>query len=297
MGWLPDSLARLRAGLVGESQSSPSSTPTPPPPPVLLEPTEQDEEDEDEQATPRASATPSNVPVPSLSLSADSGKSSDDDDDDTSTTAASPPSSMMPPPPPPPPRLPTLSPNPRPPPQFLGPNSAQRARGGGPVPNRNPMSGGPGGGLGGGLAPPVTQSLAAAAETKKKSSKKVILAPGRSPLDWARISGSPTSDLRGLPPSTPYLRVTPSMLKRQTGRKGKDAWTALNGKVYNITPYAEYHPAGVGELMRGAGRDGTKLFADIHPWVNYESMLASCLVGILVDESEGNRESEMDKMD
>lgn len=87
------------------------------------------------------------------------------------------------------------------------------------------------------------------------------------------------------------------MLKKQTGRKGKDAWMGLNGKVYNITPYAEYHPGGVPELMRGAGRDGTKLFGEIHPWVNYETMLSSCLVGLLVDEPEGNRESEMDQMD
>jgi cytochrome b involved in lipid metabolism len=107
------------------------------------------------------------------------------------------------------------------------------------------------------------------------------LDPGHSPLDWARISG-PNADLRGVDPSTPYLRVTPSMLKKQTGRKGKDAWMALNGKVYNITPYAEFHPGGIPELMRGAARDCTKLFGEIHPWVNYETMLSACLVGLLV---------------
>ena len=95
----------------------------------------------------------------------------------------------------------------------------------------------------------------------------------------------------------PYIRVTPSMLKVQTGRKGKDAWMALNGKVYNISPYADFHPGGKGELMRGAGRDGTKLFGEYHPWVNYETMLSSCLIGLLVDEPEGSAESEMDKMD
>lgn len=121
--------------------------------------------------------------------------------------------------------------------------------------------------------------------------------PGHSPLDWARISG-PNADLRGVDPSTPYLRVTPSMLKKQTGRKGKDAWMALNGKVYNITPYAEFHPGGIPELMRGAARDGTKLFGEIHPWVNYETMLSACLVGLLVEEpSEASQESEMDQMD
>lgn len=50
------------------------------------------------------------------------------------------------------------------------------------------------------------------------------------------------------------------MLKEH--RSKDDAWTAINGKVYNITPYLDYHPGGVPELMRVAGRDGTKLFGE-----------------------------------
>lgn len=41
----------------------------------------------------------------------------------------------------------------------------------------------------------------------------------------------------------------------------EDAWSAFNGRVYNITPYLDFHPGGVKELMRCAGRDGTKLFS------------------------------------
>jgi len=120
-----------------------------------------------------------------------------------------------------------------------------------------------------------------------KPSRAVVLSPGHSPLDWARLSGGPTADLRGLPPGTPYLRVTPSMLKKMTGRKGKDAWTVLGGRAYNITPYLPFHPGGEPELLRSAGRDGTRLFGEIHPWVNYEGMLAACLVGIFVPEEKG----------
>ena len=39
-------------------------------------------------------------------------------------------------------------------------------------------------------------------------------------------------------------------------RTREDAWSVFNGKVYNITPYLHFHPGGVGELMRAAGRDG-----------------------------------------
>jgi cytochrome b involved in lipid metabolism len=48
------------------------------------------------------------------------------------------------------------------------------------------------------------------------------------------------------------------MLKQHN--KKDDAWTAISGKVYNVTPYLSYHPGGEKELMRVAGRDGTKLF-------------------------------------
>lgn len=114
----------------------------------------------------------------------------------------------------------------------------------------------------------------------------MILSPGHSPLDWARLSSHPQADLRGLPPGTPYLRVTPAMLKKMTGRKGKDAWTVMGGKVYNVTPYLGFHPGGEAELLKGAGRDGTRLFGEVHPWVNYEGMLAACLVGVFVTEEE-----------
>lgn len=50
----------------------------------------------------------------------------------------------------------------------------------------------------------------------------------------------------------------------------------------------KFHPGGVDELMKAAGRekDGERLFIETHPWVNWESMLSECLLGILVDEGE-----------
>ena len=49
-------------------------------------------------------------------------------------------------------------------------------------------------------------------------------------------------------------RMTMSEIAEHKARD--DAWSVFNGKVYNITPYLHYHPGGVGELMRVAGRDG-----------------------------------------
>lgn len=112
-----------------------------------------------------------------------------------------------------------------------------------------------------------------------KKSRKVALAPGHSTLDWANLKSS-GKDLRG--GVTQLLRVTPSMLKEHN--KKDDAWSAFGGKVYNITPYIPFHPGGEKELLRVAGRDGTKLFALTHAWVSVDMMLDSCLVGLLVPE-------------
>ena len=96
-------------------------------------------------------------------------------------------------------------------------------------------------------------------------------------------------------------RIPPSVLKLHNTRE--DAWTAINGKVYNITPYLPFHPGGEKELMRVAGRDGTKLFgmnsvrrsflknlmerydvALTHSWVNVDFMLDECVVGFSIPE-------------
>ncbi|WFC98792.1 cytochrome-b5 reductase [Malassezia yamatoensis] len=115
---------------------------------------------------------------------------------------------------------------------------------------------------------------------------KVALQPGCSPLDWARIKN--TTDLRvcdilikgGI---TTLLRVTPSELKQHNTRS--DAWTALDGKVYNITPYLQFHPGGTDTLMRVAGRDGTRLFYLTHSWVNIDAIIGPAMTGVLVPEN------------
>ncbi|OJD14375.1 hypothetical protein AJ78_05280 [Emergomyces pasteurianus Ep9510] len=134
---------------------------------------------------------------------------------------------------------------------------------------------------------------------KLQPSRQVTLEPGHSPLDWAALTSNPNNKLRGenLPPT--LIRVTPSMLKAHNGRKGRDAWTSYLGKVYNISPYLPFHPGGKGELLRGAGKNSEKLFAEVHPWVNWDGMLAECMVGLLVSEgyNVGGSDGDLEEMD
>ncbi|XP_068617602.1 cytochrome b5 reductase 4-like isoform X2 [Battus philenor] len=105
---------------------------------------------------------------------------------------------------------------------------------------------------------------------------KCALQPGHSLMDWIRL-GNSGKDLTGV--GGQIRPVHPSELA--THNTKNDAWLAIRGRVYNITHYLPYHPGGPEELMRGAGLDATELFDKVHPWVNYDSLLAKCLVGPL----------------
>lgn len=239
------------------------------------------------QTTPKANTLgiESQQPVPTFSL--ESQDSSDEEDEDetppsfpaaNSAQRTSANSSLMGPPlainrtQPPASRL--MAPPPRIIPSNLRelPTSTNSLRipSTGPLPNRSPPRSN---GLGLPPAPIKTPNARG----------KVLLSPGHSPLDWASLlkSGKNLSGVSSL------MRVTPSQLKHNSGRKGRAAWSSYQGKVYNITPYIPFHPGGEGEIRRAAGKDGSKLFMEVHPWVNWENMLGECLVGIMVAENDG----------
>jgi len=133
---------------------------------------------------------------------------------------------------------------------------------------------------------PNTLALPTSTTKRPKVSRKVELAPGHGALDWANLKNS-GKDLRGV---DTLMRIPPSVLRQHNKRD--DIWMTLYGKVYNVTAYMPYHPGGEKELMRVAGRDGTKLFAATHGWVNAEFMLDNCMVGFLVSEPELDLDSD-----
>lgn len=105
---------------------------------------------------------------------------------------------------------------------------------------------------------------------------KVGLKPGRSLMDWIKLgkSGADIQGFRG--------KIQPVTLDELSKHNTvHDCWMAIRGHVYNVTHYMEYHPGGVEELMKGAGKDATALFESVHKWVNFSSMLAKCYVGPL----------------
>jgi len=108
-----------------------------------------------------------------------------------------------------------------------------------------------------------------------KVREKVQLQPGFHLMDWMRLMNMSSG-------TTTMKKITLQELACHNTQF--DCWTAYNGKVYNISQYINYHPGGIPKLMLGAGKDCTTLFNKYHRWVNIDSMLAKCVVGILLDD-------------
>lgn len=119
---------------------------------------------------------------------------------------------------------------------------------------------------------------------------KIALAPGHSLMDWIRL-GSSGKDLTGV--GGQIKSITPSELALHNEQK--NAWIAIQGLVFNITEYMDFHPGGIPELMRGVGKDATKLFNDVHPWVNYQSILQKCFIGKLEHSTKVEHAFKSDK--
>ena len=49
-------------------------------------------------------------------------------------------------------------------------------------------------------------------------------------------------------------RITMDELAQHNTKE--DCWQAYGGKIYNVTPYLKYHPGGIPQLMKAAGKDG-----------------------------------------
>ncbi|KAH8401772.1 hypothetical protein KR009_007794 [Drosophila setifemur] len=121
-----------------------------------------------------------------------------------------------------------------------------------------------------------SSSLSASGSATGNPRNKCALKPGYSLMSWVRLCNS-GADLSGT--GGRVVPVTKSELALHN--KASDAWMALRGRVFNVTRYMDFHPGGVDELMRGVGRDATKLFDEVHAWVNYPQLLGKCYIGPL----------------
>eukprot|EP00741_Cyanophora_paradoxa_P017725 tig00000203_g17119.t1 len=63
-------------------------------------------------------------------------------------------------------------------------------------------------------------------------------------------------------------------------RTKNDCWLAINGKVYDVTPFMDEHPGGPEVMLDSTGRDATQDFDDVGHSDEARKMLEKYLIGV-----------------
>ncbi|KAF8048546.1 hypothetical protein N665_2480s0006 [Sinapis alba] len=132
-----------------------------------------------------------------------------------------------------------------------------------------------------------SEILKASSARKPITRTKVPFEKGYSQMDWLKLTRT-HPDLAGLKGESNRRLISMDEVKKH--KSGDSMWTVLKGRVYNVSPYMNFHPGGVDMLMKAVGRDGTFLFNKYHAWVSYDILLEKCLVGVLDDAKVKNQE-------
>ena len=135
---------------------------------------------------------------------------------------------------------------------------------------------------------------AAGTQSTGGGAKKIQLAAGYSQMDWMRLTKR-EPDMNGLRGGKRRKDIT--MTEVATHGTEADGWTVLRGKVYNLSPYLDFHPGGRKILTQALGKDCTALFDRYHRWVNGGYMLEKCKIGVLEGNVDSDEESSDDEGD
>ncbi|KMQ94077.1 cytochrome b5 reductase 4 [Lasius niger] len=132
-----------------------------------------------------------------------------------------------------------------------------------------------------------TETMPSSGSATGNPRNKTALAPGHSLMDWIRLGNSGV-DLTGVG-GVPRI-VTLSELANHN--KQTDAWIAIRGVVFNVTRYMDFHPGGVDELMRGVGKDSTKLFENVRSFTRRRIILYCCVSSLSAQKTVEDNSSD-----
>jgi len=76
-------------------------------------------------------------------------------------------------------------------------------------------------------------------------------------------------------------RNTYSLEELREHKNENDAWVAIDGVIYDVTDYLNYHPGGKAILKNMLGKDATAVFNRCHSWVRHDTILNDRVVGVL----------------
>lgn len=131
---------------------------------------------------------------------------------------------------------------------------------------------------------PIASSTPTATATSTATTTATTTKPVVKPTPTPVVTPKPTPTPIPTPTPTPTPSVKSYTLSEIAKHNSKtDCWTAVKGKVYDITTYIPKHPGGEKQIMQVCGKDGTFLFEDQHAGDKKpNNILASFEIGILI---------------
>jgi cytochrome b involved in lipid metabolism len=108
--------------------------------------------------------------------------------------------------------------------------------------------------------------------------------PVVTPTPTATSTATPTATPSATPTPTPSLSKTPALTMKDVAENNspKSCWSAIDGKIYDLTRWIKSHPGGQSAITFLCGTDGTKAFLAQHRGESSPfSRLASFYIGPL----------------
>ena len=101
-------------------------------------------------------------------------------------------------------------------------------------------------------------------------------------VDRLQMGGKSSSKKKGKKDKKKSKKIGKYTMKQvEKHNKKSDAWLVISKKVYNVTKWIDKHPGGM-IIMKGVGKDATKLFNNVGHSSNARKILKGFQIGILI---------------
>ena len=109
-----------------------------------------------------------------------------------------------------------------------------------------------------------------------------LLAAGCNSASKPATNESPKPQAQENTPATPAEEKTYTMAEVQAAKTPEKCWSAINGKVYDLSAWINKHPGGDKNILKLCGLDGTAAFTGKHGGqAKPEATLAGFEIGII----------------
>jgi cytochrome b involved in lipid metabolism len=96
------------------------------------------------------------------------------------------------------------------------------------------------------------------------ATRSTVAVPTDGTTSASHETTNPNATANATPAASPAANASYTLADVAKHKTATDCWTAVNGSVYNLTPFVNQHPGGVANITKICGIDGTTQFMAQH---------------------------------